>query len=237
MSKKISLVVLAAGMGSRYGGLKQIEKFGTSGETLMEYSIYDAIKNGFEKIVFVIKKDFKDEFIKRTNHILPSHIEVAYIYQELTTCVPASITSVKQRTKPWGTAHALLCCKDIVQEPFATINADDFYGPDALKQAALFLKNECSTSTYAIIGYPILSTVSKFGPVSRGICDINSNNDLLDINERIEVFAKGKEVFYKEKEKDIALPKNAIARHESLLLPSYNFSYSLTRISYFFRSV
>ncbi|MFN7279856.1 MAG: sugar phosphate nucleotidyltransferase, partial [bacterium] len=154
---KPTLVILAAGMASRYGGMKQIESFGPGGETIMDYSIYDAIRAGFGKVVFIIRKDFADNFKAIFEPRLQGRIEIDYVYQELQAFmgvheVPAD------RTKPWGTAHAVLCAKDAVREPFAVINADDFYGRDAFEKAHGFLTQACDEKTYSIIGYSLVKT-------------------------------------------------------------------------------
>src|SRR5215211_1170827 len=144
-----TLVIMAAGMASRYGSMKQIQQFGPSGETIMDYSIYDAVKAGFEKVVFIIRKDFAEDFKNIFEPKLKGRIETQYVYQEMDKFmgehkVPAD------RVKPWGTSHAILCAKEAVQEPFAVINADDFYGRDAFEKANDFLVNECDPQTYAL---------------------------------------------------------------------------------------
>src|SRR5687768_14168545 len=157
---KPSLLILAAGMASRYGSMKQVEGFGPTGETIMDYSIYDAIRAGFKKVVFIIREEFAENFRKIFDAKLEGRVEVEYVYQDLTDYmygfeVPAG------RTKPWGTAHAVMCAKEAVHEPFAVINADDFYGRDAFKKAYDFLVKECNPRTYAIIGYELLKTLSE----------------------------------------------------------------------------
>src|SRR6187399_1617892 len=164
-----TLVILAAGMASRYGSLKQIQSFGPSGETIMEYSIYDAIRAGFGKVVFIIRKDFEADFKEIFGTRLQGKIAIDYVFQDMTSFVdPAYIP--EGRTKPWGTAHAVLCAKEVVHEPFAVINADDFYGHDAFVKAYKFLKENCNPSTYAIVGYELLKTLSDHGTVNRGVC-------------------------------------------------------------------
>ena len=165
---KPTLLILAAGMASRYGGMKQIESFGPAGETIMDYSIYDAIRAGFGKVVFIIRKDFADNFKSIFEPRLKGRIETGYVYQELNAFmgnreIPAG------RTKPWGTAHAVLCAKDAINEPFAVINADDFYGRDAFEKAYAFLHDECNDRTWSIIGYELLKTLSDHGTVNRGV--------------------------------------------------------------------
>ena len=182
-----TLVILAAGMASRYGSMKQTESFGPSGETIMEYSIYDAIRAGFGKVVFIIRKDFADNFKATFEPKLKGKIEVDYVYQQLESFtegfeIPA------ERTKPWGTAHAVLCCIDVVKEPFAVINADDFYGQDGFKKAYDFLTTDCNDKTYCIIGYELKRTLSDNGSVSRGVCQADENGNLTAINERTKIY-------------------------------------------------
>ncbi|HSN59566.1 MAG TPA: sugar phosphate nucleotidyltransferase [Ferruginibacter sp.] len=194
-----TLLILAAGMASRYGSMKQTEGFGPSGETIMDYSIYDAIKAGFGKIVFIIRKDFAENFKANFDNRFKGQIKVDYVFQEMTSFVdPADIPA--DRTKPWGTGHAILCAKDVVKEPFAVINADDFYGFDAFKKAADFLTTDCNENTYSIIGYQLDKTLSENGTVSRGVCSVDANNNLVDINERTKIYSKDGKVIYEENE-------------------------------------
>src|SRR5689334_13638331 len=159
---KPSLVILAAGMASRYGSMKQVESFGPSGETIMDYSIYDAIRSGFGKIVFIIRKQFEENFRNIFEPKLKGKIETAYVFQELDSFVEG-FSIPTERTKPWGTAHAVLCAKDVVMEPFAVINADDFYGRHSFEQAALFLGGTVNDKTFGIVVYDLLSTLSEHG--------------------------------------------------------------------------
>jgi hypothetical protein len=182
-----TLLILAAGMASRYGSLKQTEGFGPSGETIMDYSIYDAIEAGFGKIVFIIRKDFAENFKANFDAKLKGKIAVEYVYQEMDSFVNAE-DMPPGRTKPWGTGHAVLCAIDAIKEPFAVINADDFYGRDGFEKAVAFLKNGCNPKTYSIIGYTLKNTLSDNGTVSRGVCDTDANNNLIDINERTKIF-------------------------------------------------
>jgi Nucleotidyl transferase len=183
---KPTLLILAAGMASRYGGMKQIEAFGPSGETIMDYSIYDAMRAGFGKVVFIIREEFADNFKSIFEPKLAGKIETAYVYQELALFtegweIPAD------RTKPWGTAHAVLCARDAVKEPFAVINADDFYGRDAFEKACNFLTGGCNDSTWAIIGYELLNTLSAHGTVNRGVCQVDAEGNLASIAERLNI--------------------------------------------------
>ncbi|MDQ6609376.1 MAG: nucleotidyltransferase [Bacteroidota bacterium] len=194
---KPTLVIMAAGMASRYGSMKQIQGFGPSGETIMDYSIYDAIKAGFGKVVFIIRKDFADDFKKIFDPKLDGKIDVEYVYQELDAFVGA-IGVPSDRKKPWGTGHAVLCAHDAVSGPFAVINADDFYGTDAFIKANNFLVMECDENTYGIIAYNLNNTLSEHGSVSRGVIEVGNNNDLLDINERLKIYRDNGQIIYEE---------------------------------------
>jgi len=186
---KPTLVILAAGMASRYGSMKQVQGFGPSGETIMDYSIYDAIRAGFGKVVFIIRKEFADNFKEIFEPKLKGKIATEYVFQEMDSFTNG-FEKPAERTKPWGTAHAVLCAKDVVKEPFAVINADDFYGQNAFENAALFLEEECDEKTYAIVGYDLLSTLSEHGTVNRGVCGLDSNGALATITERINIARK-----------------------------------------------
>src|SRR5690606_24468230 len=157
------------------------------GETIMDYSIYDAIRAGFGKVVFIIRKDFAADFEPVFNEKLKGKIAVEYVYQEMNLFVPPGHIPT-ERSKPWGTGHAVLCAKDVIHEPFAVINADDFYGQDAFVQAANFLNEQCNENTYAIIGYSLQNTLSKHGTVSRGVCEVDSSGNLAGITERTKIF-------------------------------------------------
>lgn len=173
-------------MASRYGSMKQVQGFGPAGETIMDYSIFDAIRSGFGKVVFIIREEFAGNFQSIFEPKLKGRIETAYVFQELDFftngfAIPAD------RTKPWGTAHAVLCAKEAVTGPFAVINADDFYGHNAFQNAAAFLTNGCDKNNYAIIGYDLLSTLSEHGTVNRGICGLDGQGRLATITERINI--------------------------------------------------
>ncbi len=182
---KLTLVVMAAGMGSRFGGLKQIEPVGPSGEIIIDYNIYDAIENGFEKVVFIIKEELLDVFKDIIGDKISSKVEVEYVFQNNDN-VPEHYHFPQSRVKPLGTGHAILCAKDKVDGNFAVINADDYYGKDAIKKVADYLKQlnnenkECKD--YTLVGYRILNTLTEHGEVRRGVCDIE-NNYLLSLTE------------------------------------------------------
>jgi len=205
---KPTLLILAAGMASRYGSMKQTEGFGPSGETIMDYSIYDAIAAGFGKVVFIIRKDFAENFKANFDTRFKGKIAVDYVYQDITSFVDPSDMPA-DRTKPWGTAHAILCAKDQVKEPFAVINADDFYSKAAFQKAADFLTTQCDEHTYGIIGYQLDKTLSENGTVSRGVCKVDENNNLVAINERTKIYSLEGKVVYEEGDEVIEVPGNA----------------------------
>jgi NDP-sugar pyrophosphorylase family protein len=203
---KPTLLILAAGMASRYGSMKQIQSFGPSGETIMDYSIYDAIQSGFEKIVFIIRKEFAADFKNIFEPKWGKKVETAYVYQEMESYLDGYIPPA-DRSKPWGTAHAVLCAKPAIRDPFAVINADDFYGRDAFEKAFHFLETSCNASTYSIIGYDLAKTLSENGSVSRGVCEVDINNNLVSIHERTKIYRneEGK-ITYEEGGKTFQVP-------------------------------
>jgi Nucleotidyl transferase len=181
-----TLLILAAGMASRYGSMKQIQAFGPGGETIMDYSIYDAYRAGFKKIVFIIRKEFANDFKEIFEPKLKGKIAVDYVYQDMQAFTDGYQVS-PERTKPWGTAHAVLCAKAAINEPFAVINADDFYGSDAFHKAYDFLTSECNEKVYSIIGYDLLKTLSDNGTVNRGVCQVDNKGNLTSIAERLNI--------------------------------------------------
>ena len=208
---KPTLLVLAAGMGSRYGGLKQIDKLGPNGETIIDYSIYDAIRAGFGKVVMVIRKsieeDFKQVFFKKYS----DKIEIEYVLQEIEH-LPEGLTYNPERTKPWGTAHAVFMANGVIKEPFCVINGDDFYGVDAFKQMVDYLSGQKNDSyNYCMVGYHLGRTLSDYGFVARGVCDVNSENKLNKITECTQIKRVDSVICYKDSQ-DInqILPENQI---------------------------
>ena len=175
-NKDITLVILAAGMGSRFGGLKQIEPMGPNGEFIIDYSIYDALEAGFNKVVFLIKEENFDIFKETIGARVEPHIKVEYAFQKNDN-VPLFFDELKDRQKPLGTAHAILCCRDVVHEPFMIINADDFYGKDAFMKGAEFLKGleDETPHRYGMVGYLVKNTITENGAVKRGVCEIENN--------------------------------------------------------------
>lgn len=204
---KPTLVILAAGMASRYGSMKQVQGFGPGGETIMDYSIFDAMRSGFGKVVFIIRKEFADNFKPIFEPKLKGRIETAYVYQELDSytngfSIPA------ERSKPWGTAHAVLCAREAVDGPFAVINADDFYGYNAFKNAAAFLNVGCTDKNFAIIGYDLPGTLSEHGTVNRGICTLDHDGNLAAITERINISKKEGKIVAEDGLQPVELPPN-----------------------------
>jgi dTDP-glucose pyrophosphorylase len=200
-----TLLILAAGMASRYGSMKQIQGFGPSGETIMDYSIYDAVRAGFKKVVFIIRKDFAEDFKNIFEPKLKGKVAIDYVYQDL-HAFTGSFKVPAERTKPWGTAHAVLCAKDAIKEPFAVINADDFYGRDAFEKAYTFLTKDVKDDVYSIIGYELAKTLSDNGTVSRGVCQVDANNNLVSIAERTKIYQDGDKITYEEGDKKFEVP-------------------------------
>lgn len=200
-----TLLILAAGMASRYGSMKQIEGFGPGGETIMEYSIYDAIRSGFKKVIFIIRKEFADDFQEIFEPKLKGKIEIDYVYQDLKSFTDG-FTVPAERSKPWGTAHAVLCAKDAINEPFAVINADDFYGRDAFAKAYSFLTKECNEKVYSIISYELLKTLSENGTVNRGVCQVDKQGNLTSIAERLNISKKDGKIICDDNQEPKELP-------------------------------
>ena len=196
---KPTLVLLAAGMGSRYGGLKQLDGLGPNGETIMDYSIYDAIKAGFGKIVFVIRKDFEQEFREKVLSKYEGHIPAEVCYQSL-DALPEGFTVPEGREKPWGTNHAVMMAKDLIHEPFCVINCDDFYNRDSFMVIGKFLADlpDNSTNTYAMVGFRVGNTLSENGTVARGVCSKDENELLTTVVERTEIMRIEGKVSYKD---------------------------------------
>ena len=188
MSQKPVLVIMAAGMGSRYGGLKQIDPIDEYGNMIIDFSIFDAREAGFEKVVFLIKKSIEKEFRERIGDRIGRYMETAYAYQEL-DMLPEGFSVPKGREKPWGTAHAVLCCRDQIDGPFAVINADDYYGKEAfrLMYRQLTSKTDTDRYQYAMAGYELYNTLTENGSVARGICEVSRDGRLTDIQERTRI--------------------------------------------------
>lgn len=186
--KKPILVIMAAGMGSRFGGNKQVTPVDDTGHAILDYSVFDAVRAGFGKVVFIIKHAFADSFRKTFGDRMSDKVEVVYAYQEL-DMLPAGFAVPEGREKPWGTAHAVLCAKDVIDAPFCVINADDFYGADAFKTAYEFLAGDHAQNEHAMVGYRVENTLTENGAVSRGVCRTSEDGMLTGITERTHIIA------------------------------------------------
>jgi UTP-glucose-1-phosphate uridylyltransferase len=195
---KQTLLVLAAGMGSRYGGLKQVDPMGPSGETLLDYSVFDAVRAGFERVVFIIRRDIEQEFRDRIGSRYKGNVSVDYVFQQL-DLLPEGFSVPADRKKPWGTAHAVWCAREAVAEPFAAINADDFYGRETYDVIGRFLSAAAPESaSFAMAGYRLDHTLSEHGSVARGVCQVDSNSRLVTISECTGIERAGSEIQQKE---------------------------------------
>lgn len=203
---KPTLFILAAGMGSRYGGLKQLDSLGPSGETIMDYSVYDALRAGFGKIVFVIRHDFEQDFREKVISKYEGHVPVEVVFQDITN-LPEGFSVPEGRQKPWGTNHAVLMAKDVIKEPFVVINADDYYGPESFKLAAETLKDlEGKTGEYCMIGFRIENTLSENGGVSRGLCEVSEEGYLTGVKECHGIQRKGEGLIHIEDDVEKPFP-------------------------------
>ncbi|EPR13663.1 nucleotidyltransferase family protein [Ruminiclostridium papyrosolvens] len=213
MKNNTALVIMAAGMGSRYGGLKQIDPVGPNGEIIMEFSIYDAIRAGFNKVVFIIKKEIEDTFREVVGKKIEGIIDVEYVYQKVDN-LPQGFSVPEGRVKPWGTGHAVLSAKDAVKTPFAVINADDFYGAETYKLLNGFLTNNQDADNkykYCMVGFVIENTLTENGHVARGVCNVDSQGNLIDIHERTKIVKFGNETKYTEDDTNwIKIPEKSI---------------------------
>ena len=204
----MTLVILAAGMGSRYGGLKQIDPISDKGEFIIDFSIYDAIKAGFDKVVFVIKKENYSDFAETVGNRVSKSIKVEYAFQDISE-IPDGFSVPEGRTKPWGTAHAVLSAKKYVDDNFAVINSDDFYGRDAFMKLAAHLKN-ADKGHCCMVGYVLDNTLTENGTVSRGECTVDSDGYLVDVTERTKLKRDGDMAAYEENGEWVRIPKDTI---------------------------
>lgn len=209
--KKPALVIMAAGMGSRYGGLKQIDPIGPNGEIIMDYSIYDALKAGFGKVVFIIKKEIEVAFREAIGSRVEKKVDTTYVFQDIDD-LPEGFSRPQDRVKPWGTGHAVLSCKDCVDTPFAVINADDFYGRNSFEVLYDYLKDidDVKSYNYAMVGFILKNTLTEHGHVSRGICQVNDQGYLEEIQERTKIQRFDDGVKFEENGQWITIPEDSI---------------------------
>ncbi len=210
--KKPVLVIMAAGMGSRYGGLKQIDPVDEYGNIIMDFSIYDARRAGFEKVIFIIKKENEADFRAAVGNRIEKQMEVSYVFQELEE-LPDNFSVPEGRRKPWGTAHAIYCCKDVVDGPFAVINADDFYGREAFQIMYDYLVGHEDDEKYqfAMVGYQVENTLTENGSVARGVCGLDEDGRLAAITERTKIWKKGDAIVYEaENGEEIRIPEGTL---------------------------
>jgi len=194
--KNPTLVIMAAGMGSRFGGLKQVTPVDPEGHPIIDYSLFDAWRAGFRDVVFIIKRELEEDFRTRVGNRMEPYFNVSYVFQELDR-LPEGYSVPEGRTKPWGTGHAIACCKGVVDGPFAVINADDFYGRTAFSAVYDYLKNNTNDNQYAMVGYQVRNTVTENGSVSRGVCQVE-NGLLTGITERTKIYKKGNDAQFTE---------------------------------------
>lgn len=197
---KLTLLVLAAGIGSRYGGIKQIDGFGPSGETIMDYSLFDAIRHGFTKVVFIVREEILATVREKFEPKLKGKVEVEFVIQGLDTLIPKEFQNA-ERTKPWGTGHAMLCAKDVIHEPFAVINADDFYGQEAYRSLSQFFRAGAHND-HAMVGFTLKNVLSQHGSVSRGCGETDASGYLTTVVERTTIVKEGDKIISKEKDLD-----------------------------------
>jgi len=205
--KKLTLLVLAAGIGSRYGGIKQIDGFGPHGETIMDYSLYDAIRAGFTKVVFIVREEILEAVKEKFATKVKDKIEVDFVIQSLDKLIPTEFRN-PERVKPWGTGHAVLCAESAINEPFVVINADDFYGKDSFAAVADFFAND-KTGAHAMVGYTLKNVLSEHGSVSRGVGDTDADGNLTSVVERTTIVKDGNKIIAKEKDGDLELRPDA----------------------------
>jgi choline kinase len=229
----MTLVIMAAGMGSRFGGLKQVTPFGPNGEFLLDYSVFDAIKAGFDKIVFIIKKENLELFKEVVGKHLENHIKVEYVFQEMTD-VPENVIIPAERVKPWGTTHALYSARNIIDEDFVIINADDFYGRDAFMKIANYLKNTTGDNEACMVGYKLKNTLSDSGTVTRGICEVEAGF-LTGINERFKIKRDNGIIKYYEEDQAYPLDEEVIASMNFWGFSKNIFKYIGEEIDIFFK--
>lgn len=207
--KKPKLVVMAAGLGSRYGGLKQMESVTEAGEIILDFAVYDAMKAGFEEVVFIIKPEMEEIFKQRVLDPISKHMKTSYVFQEITQ-LPDGYSVPEGRVKPWGTCHAVMACGKLLDGPFAVINADDYYGRDAFKKVYDFLTADEDENTYCMAGYYVENTLSEQGTVTRGVCMTDADHNLVDIRETKEIGWDGERIVYPSGSEMVEIPKGTV---------------------------
>lgn len=234
-----TLVIMAAGMGSRYGSLKQIDPIGEEGSLIIDYSIYDAVKAGFNKVVFIIKKQDEEAFRNAIGNRIEDKVRTEYVFQDINN-IPDGYSVPEGRVKPWGTGHAILSCLGTVKEPFAVINSDDFYGPVAFREVSEWIDRTDFTQEklpFSMVGFQLKNTLTENGHVSRGVCVADENGKLTEITERTKIIRRGEKVFYEDDETPVELDENAIVSMNCWCFAPQILDRLQTRFDEFFRTV
>jgi choline kinase len=232
--KKLTLLVLAAGMGSRYGGIKQIDGFGPNGETIMDYSLFDAIRAGFTKVVFIVREEILETVKQKFEPKANGKIEIDFVIQSLDKLIPAEYKN-PERVKPWGTGHAILCAKDVIHEPFVVINADDFYGKDSFASMADYFVTK-NAKDHAMVGYTLKNVLSEHGSVSRGVGETDKDGFLTSVVERTTIVKENGKIIAKEKDGDLVLSENAPTSMNFWGFQPNMFEYSLKLFNEFLKN-
>lgn len=234
-----TLVIMAAGMGSRYGSLKQIDPIGEEGSLIIDYSIYDAVRAGFNKIVFIIKKQDEEAFRNAIGNRIEDKVKTEYVFQDINN-IPEGCSVPEGRIKPWGTGHAILSCLGTVKEPFAVINSDDFYGPQAFKEVSAWIdKTDFNKEKlpFSMVGFRLKNTLTENGHVSRGVCVADENGQLSDITERTKIIRRGEKVYYEDFEEPVELDEDSIVSMNCWCFPPQMLDRLQNRFDEFFRTV
>ncbi len=234
-----TLVIMAAGMGSRYGSLKQIDPVSEDGSLIIDYSIYDAVKAGFNKIVFIIKKQDEEAFRDAIGNRIEKKIRTEYVFQDIDN-IPEGYSVPEGRVKPWGTGHAILSCLGTVKEPFAVINSDDYYGPQTFMEASQWIEKtdfDKEVLPFSMIGFRLKNTLTENGHVSRGVCVVNENNQLDQITERTKIIRRGDKVYYEDNDTPVELDENSIVSMNCWCFPPQFIDTLQVRFNEFFKTV
>lgn len=234
-----TLVIMAAGMGSRYGSLKQIDPVGDDGSLIIDYSIHDAVKAGFNKIVFIIKEQDEEAFRDAIGNRIEKKIKTEYVYQDINN-IPDGYSVPEGRIKPWGTGHAILSCLGTVKEPFAVINSDDFYGPQTFTEASEWIEKtdfNKEIMPVSMVGFRLKNTLTENGHVSRGVCVVNENNQLDQITERTKIIRRDGKVYYEDDDTPVELDENSIVSMNCWCFPPQFIDTLQIRFNEFFKTV